>query len=67
MSSVGDAEANKMFTRAYRAPFVVPAKVRETGRAWRASSEAREEGRTLARLRRAAGSIWRARGNGGVA
>lgn len=27
MQVVGDAEANKMFTRAYRAPFLVPAKV----------------------------------------
>ena len=27
MSCVGDAEADRMFTRAYRAPFVVPAKV----------------------------------------
>jgi hypothetical protein len=27
MQVVGDAEANKMFTRQYRAPFVVPAKV----------------------------------------
>jgi predicted dehydrogenase len=27
MTCVGDAEANKLFTRAYRAPFVVPAKV----------------------------------------
>jgi predicted dehydrogenase len=27
MAVVGDAEANKMFTRNYRAPFVVPAKV----------------------------------------
>jgi hypothetical protein len=27
MSCKGDAEANRMFTRNYRAPFVVPAKV----------------------------------------
>jgi hypothetical protein len=26
-SVIGDAEANKMFTRDYRAPFVVPEKV----------------------------------------
>ncbi len=27
MTCIGDAEANKMFTRAYRKPFVVPEKV----------------------------------------
>jgi hypothetical protein len=27
MQVVGDAEANKMFTRPYRAPFTVPTKV----------------------------------------